>query len=716
MAEKPVSVRLQVIDGGKVKAEFNALGAEGQRALDRIKRSAEGASPALRAVDAAAGGIRGELEGMTHRLGPAFGALRALGPAGLVAGAGIAAAAAVVIASVREFEKSEAPYRRLQAVLAATGGAAGITARDFKAFAESLEDDSGVAAGAVLEASAALSTFAGVGGEELKRALRLTNDFVAVFGGDLPNAAENFGRALADPVSGLTAFRKVLTESQRDAIKAIAESEGLVAGQIALLDALEEKIGGAAASQNKGVTGAANQLKDAWSDLLKVIGGTPAIQQSAEKSLSGLEGFLRRLAKDVSTLTGQSALEEQLERQRRFVARIEATIAAGGTGFNQKGLAAARAELTKIQSEFDAEEAVRSAERVAAAEAEAAATAEAERAFKTQLEKEDLERIARLGAANAKIIDDLKRKRLEVEDPRQGFIEDQVARLNEAAGARQREEAAALAGAAFDAKAAAEAAEEAEKKKARALSDGEAVIRRYGAAEEQRALKLGELKELLDANAISQETYNRAVAEGSQKAFQDYLDDATDAARQAEEATTRALRNMEDALVAFARTGKLNFRDFADSVIADLVRIAVQQEIIGPLAKVLGLVGGAAGAGAPNLALAGFTVHAGGVPGKDNLPSRFVPAAALIGAPRFHEGRAPGTRAGEIVAIIRDDEGVFTPAQMKALGGRGTTLVQNFNFNGVDRTEVAHLLEATGRAAAQGAIEFMDRRIFNSGV
>src|SRR5690606_20274710 len=47
-------------------------------------------------------------------------------------------------------------------------------------------------------------------------------------------------------------------------------------------------------------------------------------------------------------------------------------------------------------------------------------------------------------------------------------------------------------------------------------------------------------------------------------------------------------RGMEDALTQFVMTGKLSFKDLADSIISDMVRIAIQQSITGPLAGALG--------------------------------------------------------------------------------------------------------------------------------
>ena len=42
---------------------------------------------------------------------------------------------------------------------------------------------------------------------------------------------------------------------------------------------------------------------------------------------------------------------------------------------------------------------------------------------------------------------------------------------------------------------------------------------------------------------------------------------------------------MEDALTDFVMTGKLDFNSLANSIVADMVRIAIQQSITGPLAK-----------------------------------------------------------------------------------------------------------------------------------
>ena len=50
---------------------------------------------------------------------------------------------------------------------------------------------------------------------------------------------------------------------------------------------------------------------------------------------------------------------------------------------------------------------------------------------------------------------------------------------------------------------------------------------------------------------------------------------------------------MEDALVKFVMTGKLNFSDLARSILADMARIAIRQTILAPFSNFIsGIFGG----------------------------------------------------------------------------------------------------------------------------
>lgn len=70
---------------------------------------------------------------------------------------------------------------------------------------------------------------------------------------------------------------------------------------------------------------------------------------------------------------------------------------------------------------------------------------------------------------------------------------------------------------------------------------------------------------------------------GAREAFQNYVDELNNVAGDTEELFNKTFRKMEDALVEFAKTGKLNFKDFIDSIIADIVRFTTRQLILKPI-------------------------------------------------------------------------------------------------------------------------------------
>jgi len=76
---------------------------------------------------------------------------------------------------------------------------------------------------------------------------------------------------------------------------------------------------------------------------------------------------------------------------------------------------------------------------------------------------------------------------------------------------------------------------------------------------------------------------DRSARGGSLAALEDYGADIADVGQRAFDAWRNAMFATEDALVNFAMTGKLAFKDLANSIIADLVRIAIQQAIMAPL-------------------------------------------------------------------------------------------------------------------------------------
>lgn len=80
---------------------------------------------------------------------------------------------------------------------------------------------------------------------------------------------------------------------------------------------------------------------------------------------------------------------------------------------------------------------------------------------------------------------------------------------------------------------------------------------------------------------------------GATRALSTYVDDVANVSAQVERLFTNTFSGLEDSLVNFVKTGKLSFSDLADSIIADIARIIIRQQITGPLAQLVqGNLGG----------------------------------------------------------------------------------------------------------------------------
>ena len=278
---------------------------------------------------------------------------------------------------------------------------------------------------------------------------------------------------------------------------------------------------------------------------------------------------------------------------------------------------------------------------------------------------------------------------------RQRFVDVALRRLSAEATPEQRKEVERLAGALHDEQRAIEARNEAEREANQLRDEGKALTERLRTAQEAYTAEIREYQKLLDAGAIDKETFGRASeqaddrmlqssrewSDGVRRAIRDYLDEATDAAKTFEQATTRALKASEDAFVEWAMTGKFSAKDLFNTIAEEALRAAYRMAVVAPLNNILGSIFGAIGGGIAGGAattssgtpmIGDFPVtsgptafaHGGGVIGRDAFPARMVDPAVFDGASRYHRG---GIVGGEVPIVTRSGEGVFTPGQMQAL-------------------------------------------------
>lgn len=166
----------------------------------------------------------------------------------------------------------------------------------------------------------------------------------------------------------------------------------------------------------------------------------------------------------------------------------------------------------------------------------------------------------------------------------------------------------------------------------------------------------------------NKKAYQSDWKNGAMRAFEDYADAAANAAELSHGVFSNALGGLEDSLVKFAQTGKLSFSDLADSIIADLARVAAKQMVSGLISsigqmfgpKITGFsIGGYTGPGG-KYEPAGIVHKGEGVLSQEDMAALGGPSAffALRASLRTGNGLSGGDSGGYVqVPIARAGEG-----------------------------------------------------------
>ena len=800
MAERNLSIRLSVVDGGKVKAELSEIGEKGERSLKKIEAAATPASGGLKLLSSAANDAKFQLQAATDRLGMLGSVLGKLGPAGLLAGASIAALGVGVTALVMPVARVGDEFFKLSQKAGVSVEA--LTALDYAA------NLSGVTAerlGKALQKLSIAMFDSQFGGAEGSKALRALGVSATDTAGQL-RPAEQVLLDLADKFAnmpdgadkaalgmklfgeegiamlpflnqGRAGIASLMEEAQRlglvmseDVARASEVFNDNLARMSAIFEGVQRQIGAAVIPVladfteqvilAQGETGSfSNELQRITSNreatlafLESVASGLAFIAESAvlaKRVIAQPFDSLSVVGKDIETWFktevlksaknyGFNAQAVDAEIAKLQTARDDYVRAANDRLFNinqnpgyvgrvqkffdeqrrtvrvmgQRFVLDTEAQAKEVQAIYDkllptlprkprpaldlsGFEKPKPAEKLNEGEAflnqlraRLTRTQDGEaaelRARALQIEAKGYQGVAAQAEQYIQVLEAIERQK-EKDKAFDAFEKESAAsrKITEGLIGSNRERIEALQlqremldlsdteRAVLQARTDLEKAAAAARKEANQIEDAGLRMQTLEAINDVLARQLPIVEDLVRANA----EYQRSFEYGAKSALKTYIDDATNAAKRAQQVTVSAFRSMEDALTRFVMTGKLDFRSLADSIVADLVRIQIQRAITLPLVNWLGSVipgmgattGGAFPAGSSDLMGTMVNVaHSGGVIGTDALMTRSVHPNLFTNAPRFHTG---GIVRGEVPIIAQEGEAVFTRGQMRALGG-----------------------------------------------
>ncbi len=244
------------------------------RARDEASAEIGKATKSLGGLHSAAGKVGGGLKA-------AGGAIVDLGKVAAGAAlAGIAALGSQIAFGAKSLVDEQQKMAQTAAVIKSTGGVAKVTQKDIEGLAASLRLKSGIDDQVTRSTANMLLTFtnvrneAGKGNDVFTRATKTALDMSIALGQDGASSAMQLGKALNDPIKGVTALQRVgvtFTQQQKDQIKTLVEHGKTLDAQKIILGELNREFGGSTVAYGNSAAGAVAKLGLAWGEVQKSL-------------------------------------------------------------------------------------------------------------------------------------------------------------------------------------------------------------------------------------------------------------------------------------------------------------------------------------------------------------------------------------------------------------------------------------------------------------
>ncbi len=264
------------------------------------------------------------LEGDGKRLGDSLSGQSSILKTGLGVFTGnlITGASAAIAGAVGSAVAAASEYQTLgnktAAVLKSTGNTANTSVKGIQTLASSLENLSGVDEALIINSQNVLATFTkvknglGKGNDVFDQGAKAALNMSSALGTDLQGATIQIGKALNDPIKGVTALGRAgvqFTDDQKAQIKTLMASGDQMGAQKVILGELETQFGGAAEAAGKGFAGSMARMKDSVSDATRNIAMAflPTLADLADAVSSLVRGDFTAFADKMRDIGGNIA-------------------------------------------------------------------------------------------------------------------------------------------------------------------------------------------------------------------------------------------------------------------------------------------------------------------------------------------------------------------------------------------------------------------------
>lgn len=284
----------------------------------------------LRAANSAAV-LNGPLNGISGRLSFIASGIRSVGAGGLALGVGLGATVITLTRAVQTADQFTRQTAVMDAQLRATNNSVGLTRNELVLMSREIGRATLASVDDINRAQSQLLRFTSLNDRTFVRATRLAQDYATVTGQNVSSAAERLGRILEDTANATSRLRRegiILSNAQNKVIDDMLRVGEVTKAQEAILEALEERIGGTGAAEGRGVAGAYDGLTQSMSEFFLEVGNSSSAGAAIESLFSRMDAGLQRVtkslnARDPSQMIDIDEVEARMRKTLELIRSLE---------------------------------------------------------------------------------------------------------------------------------------------------------------------------------------------------------------------------------------------------------------------------------------------------------------------------------------------------------------------------------------------------------